>query len=376
LRIEGLASEMHARGHDVVLLAAGHRALIRHDAGRGRHPWFVETPYAFSARWAQAGLDPLDIAYRLGWIRNRTFDIMHISDHRPSTSLPSMLARRSGGLFVSDWADLWGAGGIAEGRPWFGKHLAEILDTRLEVLVHGRADAVTAISTDLARRAESLGHQDTHVLRFPNGVNTELFKPIQDTEALRTKHGLPESGYVLAYTGMAPIDMDLIWDSFPLVLDQLPETTLVVTGRKWPEPHGDSAASQRVVQMGMVTVQDLAEILALADVLLLPYRNTPMNLGRWPGKLATYLAVGRPTVTNPTGDVGQLFRRAELGVLAGETPEQFAQAILLLLQNHSLRQRMGEAARELAEEEFTWGHIADQVEAFYSGLLHPMHGTA
>ena len=50
-------------------------------------------------------------------------------------------------------------------------------------------------------------------------------------------------------------------------------------------------------------------------------------------------------------------------------PEELAEAIILLLKDRELRQRMGEAGRAKALANFTWDHVTDRVENVYQGLL-------
>ncbi len=61
---------------------------------------------------------------------------------------------------------------------------------------------------------------------------------------------------------------------------------------------------------GPVTYRELLpKYLAAADVFLMPYSNKISNVGRWPNKVGDYMCVGRPTVSNPVGEVKWLFEQ-------------------------------------------------------------------
>ena len=70
-------------------------------------------------------------------------------------------------------------------------------------------------------------------------------------------------------------------------------------------------------------------------------------------KILEAFAAGRPVVSTTLGAEG-LPLRAEEHILLADRPEAFATAVSTLLDSPDLRRRMGAAARELFEKEFTW----------------------
>ena len=76
-----------------------------------------------------------------------------------------------------------------------------------------------------------------------------------------------------------------------------------------------------------------------------------------------------------------LFREHNIGLLADDNPEDFAEATLSLLEDQALREEMGSNARWVAEEQLSWKKLTDQLETFYhkilnqSDLAEPGHAT-
>jgi glycosyltransferase involved in cell wall biosynthesis len=151
-----------------------------------------------------------------------------------------------------------------------------------------------------------------------------------------------------------------------------PEMKLIVSGK----------TSQRVVDMvrsygvqdnvvfiGFVSTEDLAWHMGAANVFVLPYPDTIYNRGRWPNKLGLYMCLGRPTVSNPTGDVKALFEHRRVGVLANWDPEEFAAEILGLVENPELARELGANARQVAVTEHDWDNLVSRLEDFYVRLL-------
>jgi hypothetical protein len=75
---------------------------------------------------------------------------------------------------------------------------------------------------------------------------------------------------------------------------------------------------------------------------------------RWPTKILDFLTAGRATVTNPVGEVGMLFRKSDVGVLAGYSDEEFAAEIVGLFHAPDRRRFLGETAREVMVQEWDW----------------------
>src|SRR5262249_9737390 len=94
--------------------------------------------------------------------------------------------------------------------------------------------------------------------------------------------------------------------------------------------------------------------LASADVCVLPLDNTLNNRARWPNKVADFLACGRATVTNDVGDVGELFKSHDIGMLAQQEDESLARAVIQLLRTPELAVTLGDNARKLMISEWDW----------------------
>jgi glycosyltransferase involved in cell wall biosynthesis len=319
---------------------------------------------------SNGGLALEDLLFRFAYIFDQPYDIVHASEHRPAASLPAALLRKFRSTpYISDWADLWGRGGIMEERPRSLRVLLSAIETASELQVHKSADALTVISTDLYQRGLDLGHTVDRLLQLPNGVDVEHVHPITARADRWRQLGLPGDSKVVVYAGQAPIDMDLIWDAFKLVHERFRDAYLIILGRRWHIPDHIGEAADRIIQMGMIASQDYYLTLAAGDVLLLPYRDTSRNRGRWPGKLSFYLSVGRPVVANPTGDVKRLFEYSAPGLLAGESPREFAEAIGVLLSDPQMADTLGRNARMVAEEVFAWPLLTAKLSTFYRSTL-------
>ena len=120
---------------------------------------------------------------------------------------------------------------------------------------------------------------------------------------------------------------------------------------------------QRVCFLGVRT--DIPEILAAADVFVLS--------SRWEGNplsVMEAMAAGKPVVATAVGGVPELVEDGVSGILVPpQSPEALAEAMIRLAQDPALRQRMGQAARERAQERFSVERMAREYEQLYAKLL-------
>ena len=371
MRAHSLAKPLVELGH-VVTLLAGRRSrglsVIREVIDRVD---VVQAADLLPGRLRHGGLSPIDLAGRLKYA-TQDYDIIHGFDHRPSVSLPALVMRRRRRIpYVADWADLWGKDGIAAERRSIPGRLLGLADHYWEERVHRVADAVTVISSDLASRARRLGIPEERLRIVQVGSNTDEISPLPKI-SMREKHCFPQQAHVVVHIGFAPYDAALLAEAFAILARRDPMAILTLTGNrigvvdKVAEAEG---IGDRVRHLGIVPYHQLGEILACGDVMLLPFSNRSINSARYPNRFGDYLAAGRPIATNLTGDLGRTVVDEEIGIATEDSPEAFAQGIQDLLEDDSLRQRMGHRARQLAEGRYSWREIAQTVGNLYDELL-------
>jgi len=371
MRAFSLGRVLFRHGHHVTLIAARRKAGWRSSETVRDGVKIVQAADVLPWRIRHGGLSPFDIVGRIAWMRSAEFDIVHAFDQRPAVSLPAFWSARARGIpLISDWADLWGLDGIGSTRPAWELPLA-YFDHFTERIMRKRVWAGTYASSYLKQRWLNLRLSRPQLAWLPAGANTDLIVPESRTRA-RLSLGLSTSARVVVHIGFAKYDRTLMSESLILWAAKNPRNLCVVSGGA---QRGLERAFQRrrleaqLVNLGFVDYGRLSVVLAAADVLFLPYRRSPINLGRFPNKLGDYLASGRPIVSNPTGDVGEIIRDNNLGLLPREDPEDIADAFDNLIEAPAQARLMGEAGRRFAEEKLSWEKLAEQMETFYRQII-------
>ena len=121
-----------------------------------------------------------------------------------------------------------------------------------------------------------------------------------------------------------------------IVAREYPNVKLLMTGQV-KQAVLDLARAHEVEHclhlVGFLPFEELPWYLGCADVFVLPFPDTIYNRGRWPNKIGDYMSIGRPTISNPYGDIKYLFDEHQVGLLADWDPQDFAQKIMTVLEN-------------------------------------------
>jgi glycosyltransferase involved in cell wall biosynthesis len=221
------------------------------------------------------------------------------------------------------------------------------------------------------------------VRRVTWGANADRFRPDIAAEPLRTQLGFAAEDFVLGYAGAFypwhGLD-DLVGQLADLA-KQEPNLKALLVG----DGQTRSAIEQRVQALGLrervlftgrVQYERVPEYLAVCDACTAHYdpsRHAELRRqGMFfdPLKVFEYLAMGKPTVTLDTTNMRELFEheRHALLVPPGDRA-RFAEALLRLMHDPALRQRLAEQGRALVVDHYSWRAHAAQLTQLFEELL-------
>ena len=234
---------------------------------------------------------------------------------------------------------------------------------RFERLWWGRVDGVAVPSRrdELAVRRHAPG---TPTALVPNSVDLEYFSPGQDE---------PEEGRIvftglLSYRPNLDAARHLVDDILPRIRERHRSVTLTIvgTGR---DADLDALRRPGVTVTGWVT--DVRPYLRRASVVVAPLRiGAGTRL-----KVVEGLAMAKPMVSTTVGCEGIDVKPGE-HLLVADAPDDFADAVVLLLRDRALGQRLGGAGHRLARDHYSWEGAAAQLAELYDrlGITHATRG--
>jgi glycosyltransferase involved in cell wall biosynthesis len=194
---------------------------------------------------------------------------------------------------------------------------------------------------------------------LPNGVDLDYFEPNFGPRQAST---IVLSGK-MSYHANVTAAIHLVTDIMPLVWAKMPDSRVVIAGSAPPRAIRALAETPggRVSVTGYVP--DLRPYLQQATIAVAPiaYGAGIQN------KVLEALASATATIASPQA-VSALSVHSESEVLVADHPADFAHAIVRLLREPELRQRLGAAGRRYATEHHHWPAIARHLEANYDLL--------
>lgn len=262
-----------------------------------------------------------------------------------------------------------------EQRAYRGTGLNE-LAVQAEFWVFQQADTILAVSAGVREHVLSLGIDPQKVRIIPNGINPLLFQPGPPDPALRKRWSIGD-GPVLGFVGgLRP------WhgvEILPELVAQLSQChaslRLIVVGDGQLRPQlqknlREKGVADRVVFTGAISHDEMPAAIRLFDVALAPY--PPMDHAFYfsPLKLFEYMACGVAVVAANCGQITEVIREGENGLLypPGDLNALVA-ACDRLLAHPKLRFALGQAAANAVRNHYTWDRNVEQILALANPLI-------
>lgn len=199
----------------------------------------------------------------------------------------------------------------------------------------------------------------------PNGVDTEYFQP---------SYGANDNAVI--YTGglnmFANRDavMYFLREIWPRVKSEIPDAKFYVVGQDPTDDLLQAAAKDRSV---IVTgyVDDIRPLVAKASVYIVPIRVG----GGTRLKVLDAMAQGKAIVSTTVGCEGISVNHGK-NIIVADSDEGFAANVVSLFRAPHERDRLGRAARNLAESSYSWTKIANQLQDAYELVTKECPGLA
>lgn len=231
-----------------------------------------------------------------------------------------------------------------------------------------RADAVLAVSGELREYVAGLGVEPGRICVIPNGVDPALFRPGSAEPTTRERWGLRD-GPVLGFVGgLRP------WhgvEVLPALLERLvrrhPNVQLAIVGDG--PLRGELEAEVRARQLdsavlftGALPQEEVASLVRHFAVGLAPYPRLEHAFYFSPLKLFEYMAAGTAVVAARLGQIAEVVRDGETGLLypPGDV-EALVGACERLLEDPGLRSRLGRVAADEVRARYTWDNNVERV---------------
>jgi glycosyltransferase involved in cell wall biosynthesis len=359
----GLARALQVRGVQVEIVTTAFRAgLAPRDRVNGIPVWRLRTaPRLAGGEVPTTGpgiefIKALQIAGMAVWVTRhaREYDVVH-GHCLSASSLGASIGAEARNVPFLLKPSLGGPDG----------ELARLLRSRARRVLIGRLKNVNrfaVLDDSIADELAAIGVDRARMVAVPNGVDLDLFKPADRKFRAERRRaiGLPE-GPLALYMGqlVARKGVEEVLAAWPKVLEREPQASLAVAGEGPLAAMVTAAAARdraRVLQLGVRN--DVVDLLAAADLLVLPSRNESFG-----NVLIEALAAGR------TGVAASLELDGRVGVyVEPDHPESISAGIIATLEQVHTDPGLGARCRAAAKP-FDFSVVAARYEEMYREML-------
>jgi glycosyltransferase involved in cell wall biosynthesis len=199
------------------------------------------------------------------------------------------------------------------------------------------------------------GIRDSCIMVLPNGVDLDYFSV--DNSVPREPDTLVLSGK-MSYHANITMALHLVENIMPLIWNKRPGVKVYIVGKDPPKEVRDLGVDPRIEVTG--TVPDIRPYLRKASVSV-----TPIMYGAGiQNKVLESMACATPVVSTPRATAALSIRPGQ-DLISAESPQDFADAVLGLLENPGLRRQLGAAGRRYVEANHRWHMIVERLVDVY-----------
>jgi glycosyltransferase involved in cell wall biosynthesis len=189
-----------------------------------------------------------------------------------------------------------------------------------------------------------------------NGTDVDYFHPQDDLLEERTIIFAASLHWYPNQSALDFFDRE-IW---PLIKQRCPGVRFIVAGQKPPEFLVRWAKSDPAIEL-VPDPEDIRPCIARGSVYVCPI----LDGGGSRLKLMDAMAMGKAIVSTSVGAEGLRYRAGE-HMLIADDPQKFADSVVTLMENSTLRSKLATAARRLALEEYSWRIIGNHLASAYA----------
>lgn len=350
--VEGMAQALARRGHTVTILTTD--AQSQTERYNGYNDQLIEGVRVIRAKNASIYLrGKLNLSTPINmWPLARKLidsaDVIHCHEFRTVENLlvTPIAARRGKPLVLSPHGTLTATTGRSALKSAWDSLLSPAVARRFDHVV-----GLTQVEVDEAQAFWAQFSADAKFSVVPNGVNPDEYpekSPTSATTCLFMARLHPRKG------------AHLLAEAF--LQANVPNTRLVIAGADEGGQHL-IPRDPHITLAGFLDGEARMQAFHEADMFALPAVGEGL-----PMTVLEAMACGVPVIISPGCNLPEVAQHGA-GLIVEPEVDALAAALRDLMTNATKRRAMGEAARRLVEEHFTWDSLAVRLEQVYQSLL-------
>lgn len=279
--------------------------------------------------------------------------------------------------FVFEVRDLWPESLVAVGMGDSNSLLHRVLG-RIAEFLYRRSDHIVVVTP--AFKEHLVRHWNVRPEKISiveNGVETELFRPLDDNSAVRKELGA-ENKFLVCYVGTMgwAHGLDTLISAAQHLQSRAPSVQFLLIGEGADKARIQSMAkAQRLSNLTFLDQQPRDQIpgfISASDACLVLLRKTEVFKTVIPTKMLEFMACERPLILGVDGQARSIVESADAGIyVEPEDAPALAETILHLISDAQLRARLGKNGREYIVAGFSRQRTARDYLAVLQEVLKP-----
>jgi len=252
-----------------------------------------------------------------------------------------------------------------------GNYTKELIRKCLRIFkkqVFNHSDHIFSVSNFTKRVLIDQGVFAHKISVVNNGVDIDKFMPLPKDKKLQKDYNLDEKKVLLTVSRLDKHKgHDIVIKALPLVLKEVKNMKYLIVGKGSEEDKLKRLVKmlgldRQVAFLGFVNDNNLVKTYNLCDVFILLPKEID---GDFEGFGLVYLeanACEKPVIGSKTGGIEDAIEDGKTGLLLdSDKPENVASAILKLLLNKNMADRLGKNGLEQIRKYRTWDHSAEEM---------------
>jgi len=226
---------------------------------------------------------------------------------------------------------------------------------------------IITISNYTTSQVKKLGIPEDKIIQTLLGVDTQKFYPSHPDPEIRRRYGLEGKRIIMSTCRLVELKgVDMVISAMPHVLRSVPNAVYLIVGSGEDRERLEGIArekgvSHKVIFTGYVSDETLLAFYNLSSLYVMPSREM-LDIGSVEGFGISYVeasACGKPVIGGRSGGVGDAVIDGVTGILVdAKNVDEIAQAIISLLKNNELAEKLGKQGLEHVQKELSWDKIA------------------
>jgi phosphatidylinositol alpha-1,6-mannosyltransferase len=234
------------------------------------------------------------------------------------------------------------------------------------------SDKIISVSDYTAGFLYLYGISRERVAVIHNGANKEVFRVTgQGKDSLKKQYGYGGMKVILTVGSVSERKgQDIVIKAMAKVIKEVPDAIYIVAGRSTDFSHfkkiGEACnVSSHISFLGAVPNQQLVDLYNLADVFILASRHSKDGDFEGFGIAVIEAALcGLPSIVSTDSGLTEAIEEGVTGLsISPESSDEAADAILVLLKDNALRNKLSENGLMRAKNSFTWDKVGERYNA-------------